>query len=408
MVADEIEVSIAQGYLTPTLAAIAESDTGEPLPIGEITQEYGGNTKLLRSCSDRVINKSKNFSISTPVNYSTNPGGGFSGTVSATGNIQASATGELEVALKRTRVLFWCIPYGVRFNFARAYGTATVGYNSNVTGTINYANAWQWELAKPHLFSLNFAIGPIPVHIGFNLPINLGLDLTASATGSVTYTGSQSATGSFNYYCRLNGCTGSASFTQTNPVSPQMTTASVSGRIQPNLWVQVAVRGYLYSEWVAYAQLGARAYLRGDLWGYYGNNCGDADANGIFETVSALTFDLDLQAYVTAQARAFGASPTQWNDLYHTPRYHLRFWDLTGSSALSPLLEGSATAAPSIARVLQREDAALLSLHGHRQLFAQLGRQHLQLLEWCAPVRCHGQPCLVYHRYQEPDAHGAE
>jgi hypothetical protein len=91
-----------------------------------------------------------------------------------------------------------------------------VGYGSSITGTASYSNSWEWELAKISLFSLDFFIGPIPVHIGFNLPITMGLDLQATASGTATYTGSQSATGSFDYYCNMSGCTGSSSFTQIN------------------------------------------------------------------------------------------------------------------------------------------------------------------------------------------------
>jgi hypothetical protein len=339
-IADDIELSLAQGYLTPSLAAIAEPQDGAPALAqnGQV-----GRNSIFGSCSDRTINKSQSLNVNTPINQAINPGGGFSGNVSATGNIQANATSNIQLALKRYAIFWVCIPYGVRFDFARSYGTATVSYGSNISGTINYSNAWEWELAKIGLGSINFWIGPIPVHIGFNLPINLGLELQASATGSVTYTGSQSATGSFDYTCRLSGCAGSSSYTQTNPVSPQIGTAGVSGRIQPNVWLQVALRAYLYDEWVAYAQVGIRPYVRGDLWGYYGNNCGDADADGLFETVNALTLDLDLQVHLTAQARAFGGTPTQWNDLWHTSRRHLGFWDLTGSSALRPMLGGPAS-----------------------------------------------------------------
>jgi hypothetical protein len=108
------------------------------------------------------------------------------------------------------------------------------------------------------------------------------------------------------------------------------------------VWVQAAVRAYLYTEWVAYAQVGIRPYLRGDLWGYYGNGCGDADGNGVTETVDALTFDLDWQVYLTASASAFGSSPTNWT-LWGSPRYHIRFWDLIGSDALRPMINGPAT-----------------------------------------------------------------
>lgn len=345
-----IDTSLAQGSLTPELAAIAEPLDGvaqAELPtIGErVITPFGGG-----GCSDKLINQSRTFGVNTPFNFSTNPGSGFSGSLSGSGSIQASATGEFQIALKRVKILFWCIPYGVRLNYAHAFGSATVGYGSSLTGTASFSHSWEWELAKIPLFSLDFFIGPIPVHVGFNLPISLGLDLQATATGTVTYTGSQSATGAFNYNCTMSGCTGSSSFTQNNPVSPQIGTAGISGRIQPNVWIQAAFRGYLYTEWLAYAQLGVRPILQGDLWGYVGNNCGDADGDGIAENVDALALDLDLQVNVTAQAAAFGGSPSHWNDLWHTPRFHLGFWDLIGSEALQPMDGGSSAAAVGVSQ----------------------------------------------------------
>ena len=105
------------------------------------------------------------------------------------------------------------------------------------------------------------------------------------------------------------------------------------------------MRAYLYSEWIAYAQVGVRPYLYGDLWGYYGNTCGDADGNGINETVSALTFDLDWQLFITAQAAAFGC-PTKWNNLWSTSRRHIKFWDLPRAPAPSgPRCSGPSSAA---------------------------------------------------------------
>ncbi len=341
---DEIELSLAQGVLTPYLRSIAEDDRA-PLPrSSDSSKEEEPDLGAMASCSDKDVTKAKTVSLSSSLNLSNSLGGGFTGTLSATGGLQASATGELLVRLKRFKLFGKCIPYAVKFGHLKAYGTATVGYDATLSGSVSYANSWSWELIKIPLFSLSFFIGPLPVHIGFNLPINYGLDLQASVTGSVTFEGAQSATGTFDYLCTPGGgCSGSSNYTQSGGSTPS-TTGSISGRIQPNLWVQAAFRGYLYSEWLAYAQLGVRPYLRGDLWGYYGNACGDANGDNVNEVVDALTLDLDLQVHLTAEARAFGATPTQWNDLWHTPRYHLAFWDLIGSEALQPMLGGPARA----------------------------------------------------------------
>jgi hypothetical protein len=324
----EIELSLDQGYLTERLEALAKSEE----------DSRNGGPGLMASCPDQIQSRSKSLSVNAPLNFSGNLGGGFSGSLSATGNISGSATGEVQFAVKRSRVLGVCIPYGARFNHARAFGNAVVGYGAALTGNLNYNYAWQSQIAKPSLGGLAFMIGPVPVYIGFNLPIDLGVGVQANVTGTINYNGSQSATGSFDYTCTLTGCSGNSSY-DLGGNQQQTLTGSVSGRVYPTIWAQAAVRAYLYTEWVAYAQVGVRPYLYGDLWGYSGNNCGDADGDGIQETVHALTFNLDWQLYLTAQARAFGASPTNWN-LWNTPRNHLRFWDLIGSSALRPMISG--------------------------------------------------------------------
>jgi hypothetical protein len=89
--------------------------------------------------------------------------------------------------------------------------------------------------------------------------------------------------------------------------------------------------------------VGVRPYLHGDLWGYYGNNCGDATGGGFYETVGALTFDLDWQLWVTAQADSFLTSEKRWNLLDVFGRRHIKFWDIVGSSALQPMLLGPAS-----------------------------------------------------------------
>jgi len=79
----------------------------------------------------------------------------------------------------------------------------------------------------------------------------------------------------------------------------------------------------------------------------------DADENGSPETVHALTFDLDWQLFVTGQASAFNGTPKRWDDLLHSRRSHLGFWDLLGSTAMSPLLSGIATPPVGLSQAYQ-------------------------------------------------------
>jgi hypothetical protein len=350
---DEAAISEQQGYLTPTLQAIAEPGEGgpTPIPIAVAARDTAAAApgvsplRLFGRCSDKIITRTRTFDVNTPLNQSFTLGGGFSGSVSLTGDAGMTATGTMEVAEHRYAVFGWCVPIGVKFKSARANGNGHINLGTTLSGTVNYTKNWEWEIAKPKLFSFTFAIGYVPVYVGFNLPITAGLDLDASVTGSVTYTGAQSASGTFDYRCTLNGCSGTSSFTTTGPL-PQPATASISGRVQPAVWAQVAFRGYLYTEAFAYAQAGVRGYLQGDLWGFYGNNCGDANGDGIYETVNALTFDLDWQVKITAEADTFLTSKKNWT-LKDFGRRHIQFWDLIGSSAITPELSGLAVVPPS-------------------------------------------------------------
>jgi hypothetical protein len=347
-IVDEIASSEQTGYLSPYLESIAEpQDFPDPYgPQDPYDALLGNSFRLFGRCSDKEVTKSKTLALNTPITLQNfNIGSGFSGTLQASGDVQGTATGEVRILLKRYAIFGACVPYGVKFDRARAYGNMLVNYGATLSGTINYQSPpdWEWELAKPHLFSLDFLLGPIPVHIGFNLPITVGLELQASVTGSITYNTGQSAQGAFDYTCFLgNGCYGWSNFVQNSTQTPQTLTGSVSGHIKPSIYAQAALRAYLYREGIAYAQVGIRPYLHGDLWGYYGNNCGDADGDGWFETVDALTFDLEWQLRVTAQASVFRSDPKKWN-LWSSPYWHIAWWDLIGSEAIDPMLVSPAT-----------------------------------------------------------------
>ena len=56
--------------------------------------------------------------------------------------------------------------------------------------------------------------------------------------------------------------------------------------------------------------------------------------------MSALTFNLDWQVALTAQAAALGGSPKKWDNLWSSTRRHIKFWDIIGSSAAQPILTG--------------------------------------------------------------------
>ncbi|AKJ06491.1 Hypothetical protein AA314_08117 [Archangium gephyra] len=137
-IVNEINASEQLGYLTPALQAIAEPLDGSDIEYysrpGSGEESFG----LFGRCDDKVVNKNKSFSISTPLNQNFNIGGGFSGNLSLTGDAQASAVGEIQVRQKRFKLFGACIPYGVKLDHARAHGSAMVNYGTTLSGTVNY------------------------------------------------------------------------------------------------------------------------------------------------------------------------------------------------------------------------------------------------------------------------------
>ncbi|MFY0575755.1 hypothetical protein ACN28S_16585 [Cystobacter fuscus] len=333
-IVDELLIAEQKGELTPYLKEIAEPADEE------------GDTKRMGpfgSCSDQSKSKSKSFSFSSPINTSSNLGGGFTGSIYTTGNMSGSATGEVVVKIKRTKVFWVCIPYGVRFGHARlrqCLGEQQLVHQrlaqlrlqlAEAGGQAEPGLARLLHRAHPGAHRLQPAHRPGPEHQRDRHRYR-GLQRPADGHGQLRL---------HLHEWRLQR------LRQLQPgqrSSSQPVTGSVSGRIQPTLWAQVAVRAYLYSEWVAHAQVGVRAYLYGDLWGYYGNTCGDANGDLINETVSALTFDLDWRLFITGRASLVG-NTSNWDNLWSTSRRHIKFWDLLsgGSSALRPTLLGPAT-----------------------------------------------------------------
>lgn len=351
-IVDEIAISEQLGSLTPALLAIAEPldpPELEPLELHYIHSDaFEPTNAWFGTCSSKYVSKSKTISKTVSLNSNNSISGNFSGTLTTSGGGTANATISAQIELKRFKLFNKCIPYAVRFDWANAQGSVSVNPTASLNGSVSASHSWEKQLAKPSLGSLDFFVGPVPVHIPLSLPISVGLDLTASASGTVSYNASQSATGSFNYTCTLDGCSGSANYSLSGSAAPTVS-ASIMARVEPSVWFQTGFRAAFYDEDVAYAQIGIRPYVRGDFWEYHGNACGDADGNGSNEHVNARTVDLDWQVHLTGQAAAFGGTPKKWNDLWHTNRKHINFWNLlSDTSGMEPILGGSSTAATGV------------------------------------------------------------
>ena len=322
---DAIERSLANGSVDPYLQPYTSSAAG---------------------CSDQVKTKTRNFALNWNGTSYTSPVGPFTGDLDLQADLSGDAAAVFKYRVKRFGLFGFCVPYWIKFDSFRIHGTAALDGDVSLDGSLsNNQNPWEWsrEITKLHLGTNDFWAGPIYIKLGYKLPIRVGVKAGVTVDATVDFENQGVATGSFDYTCRnFSSCTGHSNFNAQNLTSTQSVTGAVQGRADVQAFVDVGVRAYLYSESVAYAQVGVRPKALLDVWGYWGNNCGDVDCDESAEALAALTASIDWQIAINAKARALGRT-WNWDDLWQSNQYHLAFIDFLGSAALDPMLHGPGT-----------------------------------------------------------------
>lgn len=261
----------------------------------------------------------------------------ISGTFSAQLPLQGQAT-----LVGRYRVKeFLCAPIDWEFKDIRLHGNLSLGGDSQVGAEIMLEGHWarEWQLGNPKIGTIDFRIFGFPAWIDFHLPSFVGLDIDALLTGSVEADSDFGASGTFDYTCDKNGCTGSSSF--NNSFDLDQINAALELEIAAQVYARVMLRAELYDDAVAFAEVGAQGFAQADLWGYYGNDCGDGDGDGDNETVEALV--ADVRAGYDWKFGIGGAFLPDRDWTVNGQRWHLGFFDLLGqgnSTALSPMIDG--------------------------------------------------------------------
>jgi hypothetical protein len=303
---------------------------GTPSPSGAVA---------LAGCSDYYKNYTvdKGYSKSGSLDKSFNSSE-FVGTFKVAASSSGSAAATLRLKVKRGGILGVCVPYAVGFVNVRLQGQASA--LADVESTGNFRKEWNYSttIAKPDLGSFPFLIGPVPVRIGFNLPIEAGV--SANGFVATTVKGQAQANGSFDYTCTSGGCSGTKSFTAG--FTPSGTpTGFVSGRILVKPWVQAGLRVYLYTDSIAYGQVGIRPGIDLDLFGYAGNACGDGNGDGTSEWVAGTSLDSAFRLDLTAKAYLLGGD---WETSFNITRRQIGFWMSGGANApWTPMLRVSKT-----------------------------------------------------------------
>jgi hypothetical protein len=338
----EIEAELAAPK-TKTFLAAGALPEGEEADIIDVQAAAAAETAMnsgaptaMFACSSEERTFSKTISTTkTYAHEKTSETGKLTGSVALTSTLAASGTGSVTIKVHRSAWTL-CAPYKVSFRRASFRGTTNVTAKANVDATFEAPWKYDKKIAQPSLGTLSFAIGPVPVAINFSAPIHVGVEATAKATLKLDQTATARA--SLDYSCTTGGCAGSksATFTTLGGSSP---IASVNARVDVTPYAYAGVHANLYTDWIANAEIGVKAKVKGELWGYSGNTCGDGDFNGTNEFVSAAALDTRFGIDLVAKASVVGSDfgPWTWNLLDR----HLAFFDLgssTPSSAMAPML----------------------------------------------------------------------
>ncbi len=302
-----------------------------------------GNSIFGGSCATKEYLTAKQVDLSNqePYNKTHELGGGATGTLTMEGNLEGTVNATIRFGIKRKNILGFCVPYGVKVRNIHIYGNATSNGGVHLQGTVHYQSSFgPYQIAKPLLFTYPINLYYITISVGAHLPITTGMEVTANAVGQLSYDGENIVSGTFDYNCTLDNCTGTSNFDSSPPSGTDTVTANVNGRVKPTVYLDIGVRAWVYSENLISAQIGLRPNFV-EISGYAGNSCGYVNGDGIPETVDALTFDLDRRIDITGRASILGAS---WSRTLKTgTAKHVSFWDLGGSTAMQPQLHGPAS-----------------------------------------------------------------
>lgn len=281
------------------------------------------------ACSDYDSSYTRSINVDRTFTFrKADEAGSFTGAIDFSANFKGSASATARYRVHKKL----CVPYKVSFKKVELVGNADLTATAKVDG--KFEKQWKWDktIAKPEIASFSFWAGPVPVHFKIRVPVEVGLD--AKAKAELHAQAKVIGKGSFNIACSSSSCSGSryASLTFAQDTPPSV---SVSAKVDVTPSVSAALRGVLYSEDIAWGDVGVRGSLPASLWGYYGNQCGDANNDGVNEWVSALTLDLRAKVDVFARVDTLVTDKKEWT--WNLANKHIGFWSFGDDSALQPI-----------------------------------------------------------------------
>ncbi len=290
-------------------------------------------------------NKTKNWNLAdNSISENFDLGGGFTGSYQVQLPFQTAGSASLKYRVKK----FACVPYKFRFKSVNAQGTAALSGTASLSASASLGYTWEHEqlVFNPKIASVTFWVGVIPVWVDFYLPTYVGVKLDAEVSASVSLDADFGASGSFEYTCTSDDCCGDESF------QDHFDTQGLSSSLEAEIGAQVSARvGVKAAVWnnplvgsLFYGEAGVKGFVGADVWGYYGNACGDGDGDGHNETVEALVADAEAGFDWVFGIGGALSPEREWTR--PAARWQLGYWDLLGdggSTALSPMLIGPST-----------------------------------------------------------------
>ena len=223
------------------------------------------------------------------------------GTLRIDGAAAVKGTANVVIEYKRSD---WsgCIPYAFRLQGATAVGTIDMA-NSRLALTASVAATVAQDSVSYNLYSYSghFTIGYLVVWYDVNVPLELGYKAMVGASGTVDYSSQMSGVVPFNYTCVGHSCTGTSD-TSKLAMTSSTPNLGVSADVVVDPYVMVSVKGRLYpigNTALASVGVGLKLSAPLELYGYYGNACGDSNADGTNEMLN--TYFIDLQARLSLQ-----------------------------------------------------------------------------------------------------------
>jgi hypothetical protein len=347
------------------LAAVDEAPSGVDLPPGGAPGPDVPRQLEFSLCGKKkkTGTQSRTITVTPSVIEREVPGGKIRANLNQSGQITATI-----VYTKKSR----CgIPYGVKVDRVDISGTlelpgSEIGYTGTLRSELPDVPIKLFEVVSYY----SFYVGPIRIVISPSARAVARLKLTSEAQVSAGLRAPFNGRYSFAYSCTKSGCTEQRpfeSFFETAP-DPAQLVGSVSARVvlRPSIDISASVDGFIYIKKLRFfrAELGTNLAIPAELWLYVGNTCGDADGDGLNESVRGATFDISGELYAYAELKYFGFEtvrsvalnlPVPWvrrlvpdvlsarAEKTYRRSFFYRDLEPGGSTALSPLIVSAPT-----------------------------------------------------------------